>query len=52
VNKTALFYKWIKAADLLILCADRSEPLVVVPLRLAAEIAQAAGRVKEIQKWT
>lgn len=31
-------YRWLQDRDLLILRADRSEPLVVLPLRLAAEI--------------
>jgi Holliday junction resolvase len=41
-------YKWLDGADLLIVRADRRELLVVVPLRLAAEIAAAAeqGRAK------
>lgn len=39
-------YAWLKARDALIVRADRREPLVVVPLRLAAEIATAADRGK------
>jgi Holliday junction resolvase len=41
-------YKWLDRADLLIVCADRRELLVVVPLKLAVEIAKAAkqGRAK------
>jgi Holliday junction resolvase len=38
-------YSWLNGADgadLLIVRADRSEPLVVVPLKLAIEIAKAA----------
>jgi Holliday junction resolvase len=36
-------YRWLDGgADLLIVRADRCEPLVVIPLRLAAEIALAA----------
>jgi Holliday junction resolvase len=35
-------YAWLNGADLLIVRADRSEPLVVVPFRLAVEIAKAA----------
>jgi hypothetical protein len=35
-------YAWLDDADLLIIRADRSEPLVVIPFRLAIEIAQAA----------
>ena len=37
-------YKWLIDRDILIIRADRSEPLVVLPLKLAAEIAaKAAG---------
>jgi Holliday junction resolvase len=36
-------YKWLEARDLLIVRADRKEPLVVLPLKLAAEIAAKAG---------
>jgi Holliday junction resolvase len=37
-------YKWLIGRDILIVRADRSEPLVVLPLKLAAEIAaKAAG---------
>ena len=35
-------YKWLNGADLLIVRADRCEPLVVIPLKLAVEIAAAA----------
>ena len=35
-------YEWLNGADFLIVRADRSEPLVVVPFRLAIEIANAA----------
>jgi hypothetical protein len=35
-------YSWLNGADLLIVRADRSEPLVIVPLHLAIEIAKAA----------
>lgn len=37
-------YRWLDGRDLLIVRADRREPLVVIPLRLAAEIAAAAER--------
>jgi Holliday junction resolvase len=37
-------YAWLAGVDLLILRADRCEPVVVVPLRLAGEIASAAER--------
>jgi Holliday junction resolvase len=35
-------YSWLDGRDLLIVRADRLEPLVVIPLKLAAEIAAAA----------
>jgi hypothetical protein len=38
-------YRWLIDRDILIVRADRSEPLVVLPLKLAAEIAaKAAGQ--------
>ncbi len=37
-------YKWLDARDLLIIRADRREPLVVVPLKLAVEIAAMAEK--------
>jgi hypothetical protein len=39
-------YDWLDGADLLIVRADRSEPLVVLPLRFAIEIATAAEHNK------
>lgn len=36
-------YRWLDQRDILIIRADRSEPLVVLPLKLAAEIAARAG---------
>jgi Holliday junction resolvase len=41
-------YRWLAGADLLIIRADRCEPLAIVPRRLATEIALAAekGRVR------
>lgn len=36
-------YRWLDQRDILIIRADRSEPLVVLPLKLAAEIAAKAG---------
>jgi Holliday junction resolvase len=35
-------YEWLNGADLLIVRADRKEPLIVVPLRLATEVAAVA----------
>jgi hypothetical protein len=37
-------YDWLAGRDLLIVRADRREPLVVIPLKLAVEIATAAER--------
>jgi Holliday junction resolvase len=37
-------YKWLDGADFLIVRADRRELLVVVPLKLAVEIATVAER--------
>ena len=39
-------YSWLEGRDLLMVKADRRDPLVVVPLRLAVEIAAAAERGK------
>jgi len=39
-------YDWLIDRDILIVRADRAEPLVILPLRLAAEIASAADRNK------
>jgi Archaeal holliday junction resolvase (hjc) len=36
-------YDWLIDRDILVIRADRSEPLVVIPLKLAAEIAAKAG---------
>jgi hypothetical protein len=37
-------YAWLEGRDLLIVRADRRQPLVVVPLNFAIEIARAAER--------
>jgi len=37
-------YKWLADRDILIVRADRAEPLVVLPLKLAGEILSAAER--------
>lgn len=39
-------YDWLNGADFLIVKANRLEPLVVLPLKLAAEIAALAERAK------
>jgi Holliday junction resolvase hjc len=38
-------YRWLVKRDILIVRADRSEPLVILPLKLAAEIAAKADSV-------
>jgi Holliday junction resolvase len=39
-------YAWLGDRDLLVIRADRLEPLVVIPLKLAAEIAVTAEKNK------
>jgi Holliday junction resolvase len=39
-------YAWLEGRDVLIIKADRRDALVVLPLRLAVEIASAAERRK------
>ena len=39
-------YAWLDQRDLLIVKADRQEPLVVIPLSLATEIASIANDIK------
>lgn len=41
-------YRWLGGVDFLIIRADRRDPLVVLPLKLAAEIAAAAERSKVV----
>jgi Holliday junction resolvase len=41
-------YAWPEGRDLLVARADRREPLVILPLRLAVEIAQAAEQGKAV----
>jgi hypothetical protein len=41
-------YSWLDGRDVLVIKADRREPLVVLPLKLAAEIALAAEMRKEV----
>jgi Holliday junction resolvase len=40
-------YKWLNGADVLVVKADRLEPLVVVPLRFAAQVAAFAEQMKD-----
>jgi hypothetical protein len=40
----AQLYRWLANRDLLIVKRDRDEPLVVLPISLAIEIAKAAER--------
>lgn len=41
-------YKWLEQRDLLFIRQSRCEPLVIVPLRLAAEIARHAEGAKSV----
>ena len=43
-------YAWLDGRDLLVVKVDRREPLVVLPLRLAAEIAAAAEHRTAVPK--
>jgi len=45
-NGFARLYSWLEGRDVLLIKADRRNALVVLPLRLAAEIALAAERRK------
>src|SRR5262249_8013996 len=40
-------YDWLERPDFFVVKADRLDPLVVVPLKLAAEIAKLAERMKQ-----
>jgi hypothetical protein len=48
-NGFATLYRWLGNADLLIVRANRREPLVVVPLWLGAEIAKVAEGHKDVK---
>ena len=41
-------YAWLDGADLVVVRADRCEPLCVAPLRLAIEIATAAEKARTL----
>jgi hypothetical protein len=41
-------YRWLDGADLLIVRSDRREPLVVLPMKLAPEIAAIAEMKKKV----
>jgi hypothetical protein len=46
-NGFGRLYTWLTGADLLVACADRCEPLAVLPLELLIEIATAAERNRQ-----
>jgi hypothetical protein len=48
-NGFSRLYRWLPDRDLLIVRADRREPLVIVPLKLAADIAAVAAHKKAQQ---
>jgi hypothetical protein len=41
-------YKWLAGADLLVVKSDRRDLLVVLPFRLAIEVAKAAEQTKKV----
>jgi Holliday junction resolvase len=45
-NGFSQLYRWLEQRDILIVKADRLEPLVVVPITLATKVALAAERFK------
>jgi Holliday junction resolvase len=45
----AQLYGWLAGVDYLVVKQDRAEPLVVLPLRVAAEIVARAEQMKETQ---
>jgi hypothetical protein len=47
-NGFARLYSWLEGRDVLIIKADRRDAIVVLPLRLAADIAVAAERRKDM----
>jgi hypothetical protein len=49
-NGFATLYRWLGNADLLIVRANRREPLVVLPMWLASEVAAAAEGISEVPK--
>ena len=44
----AQLYDWLADRDMLVVRADRKEPLVILPIQLAIQIARAAERAKDI----
>jgi Holliday junction resolvase len=46
-NGFARLYDWLEGNDFLIVRSDRREPLVVIPLKFAAEIASVAERRRD-----
>jgi len=51
-NGFARLYKWLIGVDLLVVRADRSEPLVVMPLSSLIEIAKTAEQIGEEKSKT
>jgi hypothetical protein len=43
-GRVARLYGWLAGGGVLVIEADRKEPLMALPLRLAAEVAGAAER--------
>ena len=49
-NGFATLYRWLGNADLLIVRANRREPLVILPLWLGAEIAAVAEGLRDVKR--
>jgi Holliday junction resolvase len=41
-------YAWLEDRDMLVVRADRKVPLVILPIKLAIQIARAAERAKDL----
>jgi hypothetical protein len=46
-HRFAQLYEWINGADVLVIQGDREQPLVVVRLRFALDVAVAAERGRQ-----
>ena len=50
-NGFAQLYRWLSSHQALVVRADRKEPLVVLPLRLAVDILDKAERYRAGAAW-
>jgi hypothetical protein len=44
----AQIYAWLEGRDILVVKADRRDALVILPIKLAIQIAAAAERAKDL----